>query len=215
VSGSYAEYATLPARDLVLMPATTDYATAASIPTAGLTAYQLIFDVVKVVKDLRILIHGAAGGVGSFAVQFARLKLARVFATASAQDAAYLKGLGVELVVDYKSERFEEKIRDVDAVVDLIGGDTLARSYQVLRKGGILVSSVAAPDPAEIAKRQLLGQNFVMRRDPAALACLGAMVDLRIIKPKVGRILPLSEAPRAHELNEKGKSQGKIVLQVA
>jgi NADPH:quinone reductase-like Zn-dependent oxidoreductase len=214
-SGTYAEYATIPVKDLARMPITTDYATAASLPTAGLTAYQLIFDVVKADKDARILIHGGAGGVGSFAVQLAKSKGARVFATASAQDGPYLKNLGVEEIVDYRSERFEQKLRDLDAVVDLIGGDTLARSYQILKSGGVLVSTVAAPDPAELAKRQLRGQQFLMKRNAAQLADLANMVDLGVVKPKLSQVLPLSDAPKAHDLSQKGKSKGKIVLQVA
>jgi NADPH:quinone reductase-like Zn-dependent oxidoreductase len=121
-SGTYAEFATLTAPELVRMPGSVDYVTAASMPTAGLTAYQLIFDVVKAAKNLRVLIHGAAGGVGSFAVQLARSRNARVFATASAQDVAYLKSIGAEQVVDYQSERFENRLQDMDAVVDLVGG---------------------------------------------------------------------------------------------
>jgi NADPH:quinone reductase-like Zn-dependent oxidoreductase len=215
VPGSYAEFARLGAKDLVPMPTTTDYATAASIPTAGLTAFQLVFHVVPTAKDLRILIHGAAGGVGSFAVQLARSKEARVFATASATDAAYLKGLGVEQVIDYRSERFEEKLKDLDAVIDLVGGETLARSYQVLKKGGIITSTVAAPDNDEVQRRGLRGGFFLMKKDPSQLARLGTMVDQGVVKTKVSQVLPLADAPRAHDLSEKGKSRGKIVLQVA
>jgi NADPH:quinone reductase-like Zn-dependent oxidoreductase len=197
------------------MPITTDYATAASLPTAGLTAYQVIFDVIKAAKDLQILIHGAAGGVGSFAVQLAKSKGARVVATASGQDAPYLKSLGAEEVIDYRSERFEKNLRDLDAVVDLIGGETLARSYQTLKSGGIIVSTVAAPDPAELGKRQLRGRQFLMKRDAAQLADLANMVDLGVVKPKLSQVFPLSDAPKAHELSQKGKAKGKIVLRVA
>jgi NADPH:quinone reductase-like Zn-dependent oxidoreductase len=213
-SGTYAEYTTLSAKDLVRMPANTDYMTAASIPTPGLTAYQVIFDVVRAAKDMRILIHGAAGGVGSFAVQLARSTQARIFATASGQDLAYLRSLGAEQVIDYRSERFEQKVKEMDAVVDLIGGETLARSYQVLKRGGLIVSTVAAPEQAEIDRRQLRGQGFMMKREPSQLAQLATLVDQGVLKPKIGQVLPLSEAPAAHELNEKGKSRGKIVLQM-
>ena len=214
-AGAYAEYATIPAKDLARMPVTTDYATAASLPTAGLTAYQMIFDVINARKGLRILIHGGAGGVGSFAVQLARSREARVYATASGQDAPYLKSLGAEEVIDYRSERFEQKLRDLDAVVDLIGGETLARSYQSLKDEGIIVSAVATPDPAELAKRQLRGQQFLMKRDAAQLSDLAHMVDLGVVKPKLSQVLPLSDAPKAHDLSQKGKAKGKIVLQVA
>ena len=214
-TGAYAEYATIPAKDLARMPLSTDYATAASIPTAGLTAYQMIFDVIKAGKGLRILIHGGAGGVGSFAVQLARSREARVYATASGQDAPYLKSLGVEEVLDYRSERFEQKLKDLDAVVDLIGGETLTRSYQTLKSGGIIVSTVATPDPAELGKRQLRGQQFLMKRNASQLADLANMVDLGVVKPKLSQVLPLADAPKAHDLSQKGKTKGKIVLQVA
>jgi NADPH:quinone reductase-like Zn-dependent oxidoreductase len=214
-SGTYAEYATLSSEELIRMPRTTDYATAASLPTPGLTAYQLILEVVQASKDQRILIHGAAGGVGSIAVQIARSRGAKVFATASAQDVPYLQSLGVEQVIDYKSERFEQKLRDLDAVVDLIGGETLARSYQTLKNGGVIASAVAQPDERETGSRNLRGLAFVMKRKPSQLADLANMVDAGVVKPRVSQVLPLSEAPKAHELSQKGKSKGKIVLQVA
>ena len=214
-SGAYAEYTTLSARELVRMPASTDAATAASLPTPGLTAFQLIVDVVQATPNLRILIHGAAGGVGSIAVQLARSKGALVSATASALDIPYLQSLGATQIIDYRSERFEQKLKDMDAVIDLIGGETLARSYPVLKPGGIIVSAVAKPDDAELQKRNLRGQSFVMKRDPSQLVQLAALVDQGVVKPKVSQVLPLSDAPRAHELSQKGKSKGKIVLQVA
>jgi NADPH:quinone reductase-like Zn-dependent oxidoreductase len=214
-TGSYAEYTTLGAKDLVHMPKTIDYTTAASIPTSGLTAYQLVVDVVKAAKAMRLLIHGAAGGVGSFAVQLARSKEARVYATASDQDSAYLKGLGAEQVINYKAERFEEKLRDLDAVIDLIGGETLARSYQVLKNGGVLASAVATPDEGELRKRGLRGVHFLMKRDPVQLARLATLVEQGVLKPKVSQVMSLADAPRAHALSEKGEARGKIVLQVA
>jgi NADPH:quinone reductase-like Zn-dependent oxidoreductase len=213
--GSYAEYTTLGAKDLVHMPKTVDYTTAASIPTSGLTAYQLVVDVVKAAKEMRLLIHGAAGGVGSFAVQLARSKGARVYATASDQDSAYLKGLGAEQVINYKTERFEEKLRDMDAVIDLIGGETLARSYQVLKNGGVLASAVATPDENELRKLALRGVHFLMKRDPVELARLATLVEQGVLKPKVSQVMSLADAPRAHALSEKGEARGKIVLQVA
>jgi NADPH:quinone reductase-like Zn-dependent oxidoreductase len=213
--GAYAEFTTLPDKDLVRTPKSTDDATAASLPTSGLTAYQLVFNAVQVAKDMRILIHGAAGGVGSLAVQFARSRQARVFATASALDTPYLMSLGVEQVVDYHAERFEQKLKDMDAVIDLIGGETLARSYQVLKSGGVVVSAVAKPDDAELGRRNLRGQSFLMKRDSAQLADLAALVDAGVLKPKVSQVLPLADASKAHELSQKGRSKGKIVLRVA
>ena len=215
VSGSYSEFATVPEKDLVRMPRSVDYETAASLPTPGVTAYQLVLDVVRATKGLRVLIHGAAGSVGSLAVQFARLQGARVSATASDRDAEYLKGLGVEQVIDYRTERFDEKLKDLDAVIDLIGGETLARSYAVVKPGGIVVSATSAPDPAESERRQIRAQRFVAERDASHLAHLATLVDQGVIKPRVGRVLPLAEASQAHDLGQKGTSGGKIVLRVA
>lgn len=211
--GAYAEYAALPARDYARMPSTSDFRAAASIPTAGLTAYQILFDVLRIAKDIRILIHGAGGGVGSFATQLARLKRARVFATASIADASYLMGLGAERVIDYPTERFETKLKDLDAVVDLVGGETLTRSYGIVRRGGTLVSTVEEPDRDELEKRGIRGVGFMLRRDPAQLSRLASLVDQGLVRPKIGRVLPLAEASRAHELDESGKADGKIILE--
>lgn len=213
--GSYAEFAALTTATLTNMPESTDYATAASLPTAGLTAYQMIFEAINVIPDLRVLIHGAAGGVGSVAVQLAKAREAHVFATASPEDEGYLRSIGVEEVVDYKTEHFQERLRDIDAVIDLIGGQTLASSYQIVRRGGIVVSAVAAPDPVALGQRGLRGLRFAMRKDASQLAALANLVDLGIIKPRVSRVFSLTEAPQAQDLSQKGKPKGKIVLQVA
>jgi len=214
-SGAYSEFVTVPEKGLVRMPKTLDYETSASLPTPGVTAYQLVVDVVRATKGIRVLIQGAAGSVGSLAVQFARMQGARVFATASGRDSEYLKGLGVEQVIDYRTERFEEKLKDLDAVIDLIGGDTLARSYAVVKPGGIIVSAAGATDPTEAAKRQIRVQNFVAQRDPSHLAQVARLVDQGVLKPRIGRVLPLAEARQAHDLSQKGSSGGKIVLRVA
>jgi NADPH:quinone reductase-like Zn-dependent oxidoreductase len=214
-AGTYSEQATVPEKDLVRMPRTVDYETAVSLPTPGVTAYQLILDVARATRGQRILIHGAAGSVGSLAVQFARMKGARVFATASGRDAEYLTGLGVEQVLDYRTERFDEKLKDLDTVIDLIGGETLARSYGVVKPGGIVVSAASMPDSAQAERRQIRVQSFVAERNASHLAHLATLVDQGAIKPRVGRVLPLAEARQAHDLSQKGASGGKIVLKVA
>ncbi len=214
-SGAYAEYATVPAALLTNVPNGLDYATAASLPTPGLTAYQLLTDVLRVSAGLRLLIHGAAGGVGSFAVQIARSRGARIFATASAKDEEYLRDLGVEDMVDYHRDHFQERFREMDAVIDLIGGQTLASSYQIVKPGGLVVSTVAAPDPVALSQRGIRGARFLMRRDAAQLAVLADLVDLGALKVRVGRIFGLADAPQAQDLSQKGKPKGKIILQVA
>ncbi|HEV3029772.1 MAG TPA: NADP-dependent oxidoreductase [Planctomycetota bacterium] len=214
-SGAYSEYSTVPEKDLVHMPRTVDHDTAASLPTPGVTAYQLVLDAVRATKGLRVLVHGAAGSVGALAVQLARLQGARVFATASGRDTEYLKSLGVEQVIDYRTERFDEKLKDLDAVIDLVGGETLARSYAVLKPGGIVVSAAGTPDSAEAERRRIRAQHFVAQRDPSHLAHLARLVDQGVLKPRVGRVLPLAEARQAQDLSQKGSAGGKIVLHVA
>jgi NADPH:quinone reductase-like Zn-dependent oxidoreductase len=214
-SGAYSEFVTVPEKGLVRMPRTLDYESAASLPTPGVTSYQLVMDVVRAAKGLRVLVHGAAGSVGSLAVQFARMQGARVFATASGRDAEYLKGLGVEQVIDYRTERFDQKLKDLDAVIDLIGGETLARSYAVVKRGGIVVSAAGMTDPAEAGRRDIRAMNFVAKQDPSNLAQVARLVDQGVLKQRVGRILPLAEARQAQDLSQKGSAGGKIVLRVA
>jgi NADPH:quinone reductase-like Zn-dependent oxidoreductase len=214
-SGAYSEFVTVPEKGLVRMPKTLDYESSASLPTPGVTSYQLVMDVVRAAKGLRVLVHGAAGSVGSLAVQFARLQGAQVLATASGRDAEYLKGLGVEQVIDYRTERFDEKLKDLDAVIDLIGGETLARSYAVVKRGGIVVSAAGMTDSAEAGRREIRAMNFVAKQDPSHLAQVARLVDQGVLKPRVGRILPLAEARQAQDLSQKGSSGGKIVLRVA
>jgi NADPH:quinone reductase-like Zn-dependent oxidoreductase len=153
--------------------------------------------------------------VGAFAVQLARWKGARVVATASFADATDLLQLGAQEVIDYKSERFEEHLKDVDAVVDLVGGDTLARSYSVVKPGGVLVSIVAAPDDRLLREREIRGRFFRMQRDSLELAKLADLIDRGTLKARVKQIFPLSLAREAQELSQAGKAHGKIVLRVA
>src|SRR5262249_29182370 len=140
--GAYAEYAAVAESDVAAMPPPMDFVTAAALPTAGLTALQIMRDVVSARPGITILIHGAAGGVGSFRTQMAKSFGAKVIGTASGDDIDYLKSLHVDEIIDYKRERFEDKASAVDAVVDLVGGETLARSYAVVKKGGVLVTTV-------------------------------------------------------------------------
>jgi len=214
-SGTYAEFVSVRSGSLAQKPRSIDFDTSASIPTPGLTAYQLISDTVRVEKDQLVLIHGAAGGVGAFAVQLAHWKGARVVATASFADATDLLQLGAQEVIDYKSERFEDHVKDVDAVVDLVGGDTLTRSIGVVKPGGILVSIVAAPDERLLRERQIRGRFFRMQRDALELAKLADLIDRGTLKARVKQIFPLSLAREAQELSQAGKAHGKIVLRVA
>jgi NADPH:quinone reductase-like Zn-dependent oxidoreductase len=163
----------------------------------------------------KALIHGAAGGVGSFAVQLAKWKGAYVIGTASARNQNFLRELGVDEAIDYARTRFEDVVRGVDVVLDPIGGDTQKRSWKTLRKGGILVSIVSPPSEDEAAKHGVRSAFLSAQAGSSLLAELAALVDSGKIKPIVETVLPLSEARQAHELNETGHARGKIVLKVA
>jgi NADPH:quinone reductase-like Zn-dependent oxidoreductase len=213
-SGAYAEYVSVRTGSLAQKPRTVDFDTAASIPTPGLTALELISDVVRLAKDQVVLIHGAAGGVGGFAVQIARWKEAKIFATASASDAAEVRQLGAHEVIDYRTERFEDRLKDVDAVVDLVGGPTLARSYGVVKPGGLVVSIVSPPDQRILTARRIRGMYFRMERDALRLGKLAELIDRGILKVRVKQLYPLLAAKEAQDLSQEGRSHGKIVLHV-
>jgi len=213
-SGAYAEYVTVRAGGVARKPESVDFETAAAIPTPGLTAYELVSDVLGLEPNHTVLINGAAGGVGAFAVQLARGKGARVVATASADDASDLRRLGADEVIDYKSERFEARVKDVDAVIDLVGGQTLARSYEVVKPGGTVVSIVSPPDQRLLAERRLRGKFFRMERDALRLGKLADLIDRGTVKVRVRQFYPLLAAREAQDLSQAGKSRGKIVLRV-
>jgi NADPH:quinone reductase-like Zn-dependent oxidoreductase len=212
--GAYAEYVVAKAQDLASPPKSIDMIRAGAVPLAALTAWQALFNVAGLASGQSVLIHAAAGGVGHFAVQFAKWKGARVIGTASAENASFLGDLGVAEVIDYKATRFEEAVREVDVVFDLIGGDTQRRSWQVLKKGGILVATLGISSPEVARKQQVRGEGVMVQPDSVQLAEIAALIDTDKVNPVVTEILPLAEAARAHELSETGHTRGKIVLQV-
>lgn len=213
--GTYAEYAAAPISTVAAMPKSMDFATAAALPTAGSTALQIIRDIVKAAPGITVLIHGAAGGVGSFASQIARNMGARVIGTATGPDLDYLKSLHVDEVIDFKRERFEEKAGGVDAVVDLVGGETLARSYAVVKKGGVLVTTVQPVDESVAKQAGIRAVQMFMKRNAADLAELARLVEKGAVKPRVSQTMELRQAREAQELSETGRAQGKVVLKVA
>src|SRR5947208_3426190 len=176
---------------------------------------EALVDVATLRAGQSILIHGGSGGVGSFAVQVAKARGARVIATASTENQDLLKQLGVDVLIDYTKTRFEEIAKDVDAVLDPVGKDTLARSYDVVKKGGIVMSLVARPDPAELKKRGIHGAAISVHPDAEDLAEIARLIDAGKIKPIVTQVLPLSEAIAAHQQAETHHTSGKHVLRVA
>lgn len=214
MGGAYAEFASIPERDIARIPDSMDYVTAAALPTPGLTAWQALIEEARIENGQRILIQGAAGAVGSIAVQLAKWKGLEVVATAAVEEFSYLKRLGVDLLIDYKTQKFEEVGGMHDVVLELVGGETLERSYGVVKRGGILIETAAALDERKLKERGIRGVQFLMRPDASQLAKLAQLVHDGVVRPRVSRVLPLSEAGDAQDLSQAGQAHGKIVLQV-
>jgi NADPH:quinone reductase-like Zn-dependent oxidoreductase len=212
--GSYAEFAVAKASAAAKLPESVDFETAAALPTPGLAAYQLVDEVADVGRDNTVLILGAAGGVGSLAVQLAKLRGARVVAVAAGEDAPYLRSLGADRVIDYKTQRFEELVRDVDVVIDLVGRDTLTRSYPVLKRGALAVTTAGDVDQSEATRFGVRATPFLVRPDAHHLKELARLTAAGMLRPRISRVLPLKEAKGAQELVEKGEAHGKIVLEI-
>ncbi len=213
--GAYAEYTVIAAEALCPKPASIGFPAAASIPLAGTTAWQALFVEADIQSGQTILIHGAGGSVGAFAVQFAKVKGAIVIATATGDDIEYVRSLGADVVVDYKTEKFEDAAHGVDAVQDAIGGETRARSWATLRDGGVLVSiRQGAAAPPEAASRGVQGKSFMAHPGAANLAEIVRLVDAGQVKTRVGATFPLSESKQAQEQAKSGHTRGKIVLTV-
>ncbi len=212
--GAYAQFVAAPAATIAAKPRTLGHSSAASIPTGAQTAWQAIFNLGRLERGQTILIHAAAGGVGSFAVQLAHWKGARVIATASGQNVEYVRSLGADEVVDYKTTRFETVARDVDLVLDLLGGETQARSCGVLKSGGRLISSVQPP-PQDAAKARGVHAEMVqMHASTENLAEIAKLVDAGTVKVPPVKTFPLERAAEAWKEILSGHTQGKIVLVV-
>ena len=184
------------------------------MPLASLTAWQALFEIADLKSGQTVLIHAAAGGVGHYAVQLAKHKGARVIGTASADNAGFLREIGADEAIDYRSTPFFEKVRDVDVVLDTIGGETQERSWQVLKKGGILVATLGISSPETARRYGVRGEGFLVHPDSAQLSQIAALIDGGHLKPMVSTVLPLDQAAKAHELSQTGHTRGKIVLQV-
>jgi NADPH:quinone reductase-like Zn-dependent oxidoreductase len=213
--GGYAEYAVANETIVADKPSTLNHVLAAAVPTAGLTAWQALFEVAQLRAGQKVLIHAAAGGVGNFAVQFAKAKGAYVIGTASSKNQSLLRELGVDKPVDYQQERFEDVARDADVVLDTIGGETQERSFKVLKKGGILVSIVQPPSQDQATKFGVRALFYGAHPSSSDLAEITRLIDSGKVKPVVEVVLPLAEARRAHELSQSGHVRGKIVLKAA
>ncbi|MEU8974641.1 NADP-dependent oxidoreductase [Streptomyces monashensis] len=220
VANAYAEYVTAPARQFARKPATLDHAHAAAVPLAALTAWQAVVDTAHVQAGQRVLVTAAAGGVGHFAVQFARHLGAHVIATASAARHPWLKELGAYETIDYTTTRFEDATADVDVVIDLVGDahdQTSTRSLKVLCPGGLLVAIPAGVSPELAQAAEAAGVRvtpFLVEPDGAALTTIADLIDAGHVTVEVEETYPLEQADVAHSRGEAGRTRGKLVLTV-
>ncbi|WP_194926596.1 NADP-dependent oxidoreductase [Catenulispora pinisilvae] len=214
-ANGYAEYVAVPSRQLARKPAAVDQVHAAALPLAGLTAWQALNDAAKVAPGDRVLIHAAGGGVGHLAVQIAKARGAYVLATAGAAKHEFVLGLGADEVVDYRTADFTRELKDVDVVLDAVGGPVGRQSISVLRPGGLLVTIVDRTDLELRAATIDAGRRFAgitVEPDYVGLEALAELVDAGKLRPYVEHALPLAEVAKAHELIESGRTRGKIVL---
>lgn len=214
--GAYAEYAVASAAMLAGKPRSLSHVEAASVPVIAVTAWQGLFEEARLQPGQTVLIHGAAGNVGAYAVQLARQAGLHVMATAGADDLALVRSLGADRAVDYRAQRFEDEANEVDAVLDLVGGETQARSFTVLRRGGRLVSAVSQPEAARAEQHGISAAFFLVQVTTEHLSRIAALIDAGQLMPRVGAILPLARARDAHLMLDRAPPapKGKIVLQV-
>ncbi len=211
--GTYAEYATARVDTIGRKPANLSFVEAAAVPLGAATATVTI-EAAEVAPGKRVLVQGAAGGVGQFAVQFARRKGASVIATASAANSDLLWSLGAEQVIDYESTRFEDVVRDVDAVIDLVGGEVLDRSLQVVTKGGILVTVAGEPSQERAAELGIRATAVFGTITADLLNQWTPLFEDGSLRVYVSKVVPFDAASRAHAISEAGHSRGRLVLQV-
>jgi NADPH:quinone reductase-like Zn-dependent oxidoreductase len=211
--GAEAEYAIALPSELAPMPRSLDHVQAAVVPLAALTAWQALFDCAALASGQRVLVHGAASAIGSFAVQLARWAGARVIGTTSTCNLGYVRELGADEAIDYTT-RFEDVEQDLDVVLDAVGGKTLERSWRMLRRDGVLVSVADTPAPEQALARGVRAVSFIVAPNHAQLARIGELIDRGQLRPVVEQVMPLSAARQAYDLAERGYRRGKIVLQV-
>lgn len=214
--GAYAEYAVASAAMVSLKPTRLSYIEAASVPVIAVTAWQSLFDEAQLEPGQRVVIHGAAGNVGAYAVQLAHRAGIRTFATALGADVPFLRELGAETVIDFRTQRFEDVVRQADAVIDLVGGETQTRSFQVLRRGGRLISAVSQPDQHLAQKHGVEAKFFLVNVTNRRLTEIATLIDHGALQVRIGAALSLAEAREAHFMLEglRPAPKGKIVLSV-
>ena len=215
-TGAYAEYAVARAAMLAPKPKRLNHTHAASVPVVAVTAWQMVFDCAQLSSGQAVLVHGGAGNVGGYAVQLAKRAGAVVIATASVENDSYVRRLGADGVIDYRARRFEERVKDVDVVIDTVGGEILDRSYGVLKRGGIVVSSAAQPSKEKAEHYGVRAVFFLVQVTTERLKRVVELIDAEELKTEVGEVLWLDEARQGHQMLEGAPHRrGKIVVKVA
>ena len=212
--GTYAEYVAVKADELAYKPSSVDHVTAAAIPLAGLTAWQCLFTYGRLEQGQKVLIHGGSGGVGTFAIQFAKWKGAYVMTTASQHNHDFLKELGADEVIDYHTPGYEDTISSVNLVLDTIGGDTQKNSLKYIMPGGTLVTTLKPENKDLFEEKGVRITGMYTQTNPDDLAAIAKLVDEGKVRPIIAEVLPLAQAAKAQEMIEGHHVRGKIVLKV-
>jgi len=213
--GGYSEYVIVKESEAAAMPPRLDFIAAAAVPLAGLTAWQGLFRHGRLKAGQRVLIHAGSGGVGHFAIQFAKARGAQVITTVSERHLAFARRLGADEVIDYKRQLFEDAVHDIDLVFDLIGGGTQARSFRVLRQGGILVSTLTEPSQHKARAHGVEAMRYTVQESGAELDEIAQMIENGLVTPKITRQFSLREVAEAENFVEQGHTEGKVVLRIA
>ncbi|WP_167848773.1 NADP-dependent oxidoreductase [Methanolobus halotolerans] len=213
-SGAYAEYLSADAGQISKKPAKANNIEAAALPLVGVSAWDVISNKIDLREGQKILIHGGSGGIGSIAIQVAKYLGAYVATTARKDKADYLKEIGADEIIDYKNERFEDRLHDYDAVFDTVGGDTYKRSFRILKKGGIIVSMLEEPDKELMDKYHVNAMGQFTRINSAILEKLAELFDKGIIKVNVDKVFPLDKAGQALEYQRNNSVKGKVVIEI-
>ena len=212
--GGYAEYSVVKVTEAAPKPASLNFIQAGGVPLAALTAWQGLFKHGNLKEGQRVLIHGGSGGVGHFAIQFAKAKGAYVATTASSGQLDFVRRLGADEAIDYKAQRFEDVVTQIDVIFDLVGGETQERSWAVLKQGGILVSTLTEPSKAQAARHAAKGMRYTVTESGADLAAIGGLIDAGNVHPVITKIYPLKDAAAAQEYLEHEHPPGKVVMSV-
>ncbi len=213
-NGGAAQYVAIDAENIALKPVTVDHISAASLPLSGLTAWQALFDHGNLQRGQSVIIHGASGGVGSLAVQLAHWRGAHVIGTCSRSKHQLVSQLGADEIIDYKTQKFEEVAKKVDVVLDTVGGETLSRSYQTVKRGGVLVTVADDADGALAMERGIKAVSFLVRPDRNQLREIAMLVDSGKLRPVIQETFPLMNARQAFQSGINNHNTGKIVLEV-